>query len=319
MTALKNGLAGVAVLLSILAPAGSQAKQQPKPAPKSQSMLVVVVRSSDKGCEARCAEWISAQGEIDSSTPAKFADVFKQLGNRTLAVFIDSPGGTVDESFEIGRVIRAKGLDVVVTKTEFKVCDKKDARCTTLTREGVRLGQPNSNLSKCASACAFVLAAGKRRFVGPGTFVGVHQVVSFRTTWKVLQRYRVETKRVMGVPVETKKTLISEERIGKRTVKTKTTDGAYERMRKYFVEMGVRESIMPLMKSASHTSIHFLTPAELKSTNMATDFANGEMLLGLSQIDTPRPVELQNVFDNMLPIRSSPNCKPQAGYTISCN
>lgn len=246
-------------------------------------MQVVIARSSEVGCEPNCREWIAAQGEIDSTTPAKFRTIFDKLGKRRLPILIDSRGGTVDESLFIGRLVRAKGFDVVVSKTNFKACAPKDDACRKLVAQDIRSGEPKAALSVCASACAFILAAGKRRFVGPGTFVGVHRVVSYRTTVKIMKKYRIETQHILGFPVSTKKTLLSEEKVGETTAKTKTTDADYDKMRRYFVEMGISDSIMGLLMSAPHKSIHVLTSAELVSTHMATDLANGELLLGASQ------------------------------------
>ena len=242
-------------------------------------MQVTFVRSSQPGCEPNCPEWISAQGSVNADSVAQFKKVLNKLGQRKLPILIESRGGAVDESLVIGRLIRSKGLDVVVTKTVFQGCAPKDAGCNKLKAQGIRLGLPEARISVCASSCAFILAGGVKRYVGPMTFVGVHQIVSFRTTWKVLQKFKVVTHRVFGVPVETTKTLLSSKKIDENTVKLNTSDDAYKKSAKYFAEMGITDDIMPLVKSATPDKIHVLTFAELKSTNMATDFVQGETLL----------------------------------------
>jgi hypothetical protein len=45
----------------------------------------------------------------------------------------------------------------------------------------------------------------------------------------------------------------------------------YDRLARYFQEMGVSEDINPLMRSAAPESMHWLTRAELAKTGMATD------------------------------------------------
>ena len=272
-----------------LARAAVEGKRAPQTTPEKVSlphtgtpMQVSFVRSSQPGCEPNCPEWISAQGSVNDNSLPQFNKVLSKLGKRKLPILIQSRGGAVDESLAIGRLIRAKGLDVVVTKTVFQNCAPKDAACNKLKALGIRLGLPEARISVCASSCAFILAGGVKRYVGPMTFVGVHQIVSFRTTWKVLQKFKVVTHRVFGVPVETTKTLVSSKKIDENTVKLTTSDEAYKKSAKYFAEMGITDGIMPLVKSATPDKIHVLTFAELKSTNMATDFVQGEtLLLGL--------------------------------------
>lgn len=273
-----------------------------------QIMQVMIVRSSEPGCEPGCAEWISAQGTIDSTTPARFRQVLSQLGQRKLPVLIDSLGGTVDDSLKIGRMIRAKGLDVVVTKTLLEPCASFDRICGKLKLQGVARGLPQARLSKCASACAFVLAAGTRRYVGPYTFVGVHQAVAFQKRWKILRKYRVETIRSFGVPIETRKTLISEQKLDERITKTNNPKAERDKISAYFSEMGIAPSIMPLVNSATPDNIHVLTLTELKSTHLATDFVQGETLLLGAAADAPGPVTTTSPTEiwRKMPARAQP-------------
>ena len=53
--------------------------------PADEPMRFVVVRSSQAGCEPKCAEWISAEGAIVLSTAEQFAKKFvRSLGGRKL-------------------------------------------------------------------------------------------------------------------------------------------------------------------------------------------------------------------------------------------
>ena len=274
MTAAWRCIAGLALALGAVAPAGVAAKEPPKP---ELSMTFQIVRSAEPGCEPDCPEWIAAQGKIDEATLSRFKKMLAKLGTRKLPILIDSTGGAVDGSLAMGRLVRAKGLDVVVTKTVLQPCTFEDEACRKLKAKGVALGLPEARISKCASACAFVLAGGNRRHVGVWTVVGVHQL--HKVVTQVLRRYRIETRRQFGVPVETKRTLISEKKLSEETVQTKSTDKAYDKIRRFWADMGIDPSIMPLLMSAESTSIHWLTRAELASTGMATDFSNGEQML----------------------------------------
>jgi len=244
-------------------------------------MQVHVVRSAQPGCEPTCPEWIAAQGTIDAGALKQFKKVLSQLRGRKLPVFIHSTGGLVHEAFAIGRLVRANGLDVAVTKTKLTRCAPADAACRKSKSESpdALRGVAQAPFSICASACAFVLAAGERRFVGPLAFVGVHQIKTFQTYTKVLRTYRFTARPSGGGPAKIEKKLISERTLSQKTVQAKTTKSTYDEIKQYFVQMGIAEAIMPLLLATPHANVHWLTQDELRSTRIATDRQDGQQLL----------------------------------------
>ncbi|MBO0766517.1 MAG: TonB family protein [Hyphomicrobiaceae bacterium] len=215
-------------------------------APKNANLLVEppmrfhVVRAADPSCEPKCLAWIAAQGKIVTGTAEQLRKVLRRLGNRKLPVFIDSGGGSVGEALATGRLIRATGLQVAVTRTEFTPCVSADAACRKAESEGELRGRAHAYLSKCASSCAFVLAGGARRLVGRRTEVGVHQITV---------------------------TLLAQ------TLSTYASIGGYLR------EMGISDGLMSLITSTPTDKIHWLTAGELTRTGLATDFIDGEQLV----------------------------------------
>ncbi len=239
-------------------------------------MTVTLVRAGG-GCEPNCPEWIAATGMIDAETLPRFKKVLKTLGTRKPPVLISSNGGLVDESLAIGRLLRAYSLDIAVANTIINPCGESDAACRS--GKAPPTAYPKAFLARCASSCAFLLAGGVHRYAGPRTPVGVHQLKSLQTTAKIVQKFRIEQHYVWGVPTETRRTLVSEKRIGERTVETKTPASAYAKIATYFHDMGVTDAVMPMVKLTPHTSIHWLTRAELVSTRLATDMIDGEQLI----------------------------------------
>ena len=164
---------------------------------KTKPMRVTIVRSSEPGCEPNCAEWISAEGAIHRETPAEFRKIFKTLGKRNLPLFIHSQGGSVDDALAIGRMIRARGMDVAVTRTQFEGCELETPDkppCAAASGASPR-GIPIS-LAYCASACPLILAGGVRRFAAPWTLVGVHQITTIMTHTMVHKTFRI-TRRIL--------------------------------------------------------------------------------------------------------------------------
>jgi hypothetical protein len=253
--------------------------QSSKPQPVVEpSMQVHLVRSARPGCEPSCPEWIAAQGKIETGSVARFKKVLNRLGDRKVPVLIDSSGGKVREAFAIGRLVRSRGLDVAVTRTVFTPCTPADASCRRAKTGGVLTGLPQARLSKCASACAFILAGGARRLVGAETFVGVHRIRSFYVYTRVLRTYRMTSSR---------KRVVRQRRVARRMVETRTPQRAYDQIGRYFAEMGVGDPILTLIQATPSDSLHWLTRDELRTSQLATDWIDGERLLSDPAVAAP--------------------------------
>ena len=246
-----------------------------------------LVKSADSGCEPNCAEWIAIDGKIETGSAETLKDVLKTT-KRRVPIFVDSGGGSVTDAMEMGRLIRAQGLDVVVTRTATVACARDDVACRRRSENGRVLGRPAAAGAICASSCGFLLAAGARRYAGASTLVGVHQITSFQTYQRVFRQYEVRREVRDGKVVEVDRRVVSETRGAKRTIQTATKDETYVRIRKYFADMGIGETIMPLLIGAPAKGMHWLTAAELKTTSLVTDVGHAE--LALARAGVPRAI-----------------------------
>jgi hypothetical protein len=85
-------------------------------------------------------------GSIADGDAVRFADWLEERPNLPSSIALNSPGGDVDDALEIGRLIRARNLPVVIASG-----------------------------AVCFSACPYILAGGTERQVSREGFVGVHQ------------------------------------------------------------------------------------------------------------------------------------------------
>ena len=90
---------------------------------------------------------LSLTGTIDPGSAQRFADEIAARGEYVSTVLLDSPGGSVDDALQIGRLILEKGL-------------------STEVRDG----------GLCASSCPVIFASGSTRIAGPEAAIGVHQI-----------------------------------------------------------------------------------------------------------------------------------------------
>ena len=228
-----------------------------QPARSNTPMQVSVVRNANPKCGDQCAEWISAEGRIDGSTPERFRAVLKSIGNRKLPIFIDSLGGSLAASYEVGRMIRARKLDVYVTRTESASCTSTPEVCRKAEALHVKFGLPRGKLASCASACTNILAAGTVRSVGPTALVGVHQAA-----------YHVIGRDVPGA-------------VSDRSVPQAT----YVTMKDYFVEMGVDANLMLRLLATPHKDMYWLTYDELQVSRLTNQPKSGEELVAGGESD----------------------------------
>jgi hypothetical protein len=120
-------------------------------------------RHEGPDCGNHCRTWISATGYITSDTVRDF-DAFAQDPNvRGAVIVFDSDGGSVLGAIALGRAIRRLDMTTTVGKTTPLRDD--DGRRATL-----------SPAARCESMCAFLLLAGKERYVPPQAQVLVHQI-----------------------------------------------------------------------------------------------------------------------------------------------
>jgi hypothetical protein len=227
-----------------------------QPLGSNAPMQVNIVRNADSRCGDQCAEWIAAEGRIDRSTPERFRAALKSVGSRKLPVFIDSMGGSLTASYEIGRMIRARNLDVYVTRTEPAQCAATPEACRKAEAARVKFGVPRGKLASCASACANILAAGAVRSVGPTALVGVHQAA-----------YHVQNDALGAVSDR------------------KIPEAVYVGMKDYFVEMGVDANLMLRLLATPHKQMYWLTRDELQSSRLANQARSGEELVTGSESD----------------------------------
>ncbi len=126
-------------------------------------------------CGKVCRVWISAVGPVTERTPRDFQSFAGKQGVRGAIMVLDSEGGSVVDTIELGRALR----QLEITTTVGKTVTGPAAGGGTVTKI--------SPSASCESMCAFVLLAGVRRYVPPEARVLVHQI------WLAKKRERAET------------------------------------------------------------------------------------------------------------------------------
>ncbi|CDX60747.1 conserved exported hypothetical protein [Mesorhizobium plurifarium] len=291
---LRLGLAAAAGLAALSAAA------KETPTDYGPTMRFVVVRSSAPGCEPNCPEWISAEGTIEAGTPALLKRLLKTLGGRQLPIVVNSPGGNVDASLQLGRMVRKNKLDIAVGITEFSGCSPGMKNCRDNDANGQPyLGVAYDSGAMCNSACPLMFAGGIRRVVGEWAYLGVHQITTTYQREKLL--YRTTYRIVNG-----KKKIISTRVVSRKNAgsyKTYEMSKAVEkRLSAYLKEMGVEQGVLSVMKATPASDIRQIEPDDMLEMKLVTSPDSLDLLTeGTICRRQPAPANCREVPANAAP------------------
>lgn len=123
-------------------------------------------------CGEHCREWISASGPITGDTVRDFQFFSEARDPRGATIVLDSGGGAVLASLDLGRKLREFGMKTTVGRTVTLPPDPNGEQRAKLSPRG-----------ECASMCVFALLGGVHRTVPPEARILVHQI------WPGSKRY----------------------------------------------------------------------------------------------------------------------------------
>ena len=143
-----------------------------------EPMTFYVVKGAPDSCGHGCDSWIEAEGQIVSSTAARFKVFFDRVQDRNLPIYLASPGGNLGQAIVIGTILHAKSMIARVGRTVVWECgfEAQDSDvCVKLKQSGRELhGDLFTRGAACASACPFVFAGAAVREVAPDAVLAVH-------------------------------------------------------------------------------------------------------------------------------------------------
>ena len=116
-------------------------------------------------CGNQCREWVAATGPITGDTPRDFQMFAQARDLQGATLVLDSGGGSVLASLELGRKVRHYKMRTTVGRS-----------IKMETASGTEQHAKLSARGECASMCVFVLLGGVQRSVPPQARVLVHQI-----------------------------------------------------------------------------------------------------------------------------------------------
>jgi len=205
--------------------------------------FVTVPYTTDPSCRDDCPRLMQASGQITKATPQAFVDFARreiQKPGLINVLLIHSPGGSVNSSIALGRVLRKLGTVVVVARA----MSAQDL--PGRTAGGRQHGLPASLRfvsGTCASACVYALAGGARRVVPPESRVAVHRMAgNIGQIDPATREYRDE--------------------------RVYAGEGELSALTEYIAAMGVSTELVEIAESVPHEDAHILSERDIRRLNL---------------------------------------------------
>lgn len=233
-------------LVAVLLLVHGELRAEPPPAEKhgfASRLIIYNAKGPPDSCGPGCDRWIAVEGEVDAGAAMRIRRFLADAKGITRPFYFHSPGGAVDQSYVIGRLLRGRKAVARVGRTLAKACaggTQVDAACLKIKTAG---GEVEAELATrnamCNSACSYLFLGATTREVAPDAAVAVHN-----------------SKLTLVVHGQPPPRLVAEFR--ERGMAKADRERAA-----FVVAMGISRELDDLIKTVKFESIHVLTRTEL--------------------------------------------------------
>jgi hypothetical protein len=144
----------------------------------SPKLIIYLAKGRADSCGPGCDRWIAVEGEVDSGAAARIRRFLRDVKDTQRPIYFHSPGGSVEQSFAIGRLLRNRKAIARVGRTIVTACaagsQVDDACLKTKTGGGEIEAEIATRNAMCNSACSYLFFGATTREVAPDAGVVVH-------------------------------------------------------------------------------------------------------------------------------------------------
>lgn len=141
-------------------------------------LTVYLAKGAPDSCGPGCDRWIAIEGQIDNDAASRVRRFLASVKDPQRPIFLHSPGGNVEQSYVIGRLLRSRKAVARVGQTIATACaagTQVDAACLKTKNAG---GEVEAELTTyhamCNSACGYLFLGATSREVAPDAALAVH-------------------------------------------------------------------------------------------------------------------------------------------------
>lgn len=238
-------LARILLLAAALTiPGALRAEQTPaEKAGFASRLTIYLAKGAPDACGPGCDRWIAIEGELDGDAASRVRRFLAGVKDTQRPIYLHSPGGNVEQSYVIGRLLRSRKAVARVGQTIATACangTQVDAACLKVKNAG---GEVEAGLSTyhamCNSACGYLFLGATSREVAPDAALAVHN-----------------SRLVLAIHGHPPPALLAELR-QRRTITADRDRTAY------IAAMGISRELDDLIHTVKFENLHLLTRAEL--------------------------------------------------------
>lgn len=144
----------------------------------SPKLVIYLAKGAANSCGPGCDRWIAVEGEVDAGAAARIRRFLATVKDTQRPIYFHSPGGAVEPSFVIGRLLRSRKAIARVGRTIVAACaagTQIDAACLKIKNgSGEIEADLKTRNAMCNSACGYLFLGATTREVAPDAAVAVH-------------------------------------------------------------------------------------------------------------------------------------------------
>jgi hypothetical protein len=232
------------LLVTLLLASGElRAKSAPQNPGFAPNLVIYLAKGPLNSCGPGCDRWIAVEGNLDRNAAARIRQFLQGVKDAARPFFFNSPGGSVEQAFVIGRLLRSRKAVARVGRTIVAACgagSQVDDACLKIKTGGGEVpAQIVTRQAVCNSACAYLFLGATTREVAPDATMAVHS-----SKFTLVVRGHPPPEQV--------------------TAATNRGLARAERERETFVAaMGISHELIDLIKTVKFENAHVLTRPEL--------------------------------------------------------
>lgn len=232
------------LVVSLTIPGALRAEQTAAEKAGFASRLTIYpAKGAPDACGPGCDRWIAIEGEIDENAASRVRRFLAGVKDMKRPIYLHSPGGNVEQSYLIGRLLRGRKAVARVGRTIATACAadaQVDAACLKTKNAGGEIeAELTTYHAMCNSACAYLFLGATSREVAPDAALAVHN-----------------SRLVLAIHGNPPPGLIAE-------LRQRRTATADRDRTAYIAAMGIRGELDDLIRTVKFENLHILTRAEL--------------------------------------------------------
>jgi len=162
----------------LLMSGGLRAKPLSDMAGVSPRLVIYLAKGAPNACGPGCDRWIAVEGKVDLAAAARVSRFLRNVKDAQRPIYLHSPGGSVEQAFIIGRLLRSRKAVARVGRTIATACGAQtqaDDSCLRIKTSGGEIEAAiETSHAMCNSACGYLFLGATTREVAPDAAMAVH-------------------------------------------------------------------------------------------------------------------------------------------------